>query len=286
MKFWVVAKNGLVGMEMCQCLERRKESFVASSHKEADVLSKEALEAFYQAHRPTHIINCSANVNVDKAENEEKKLAYDVNVTGTLHLAELAKRHKIRLIHISTDYVFDGESDREYLETDPVHPINAYGKTKCEGEMRMLLLYPEAVSVRTASLYGLPKEGLVSGIIHALKTQEIVKHISDQVSSPTNTYDLAEALYDVRNESGIFHFVNKGHTSRLGLVEEIKRILEERGVSLKCRKLVGVTRAESQRPAVRPRRVVLSTKKIEPLLSHPIRSWQEAVGGYIECYLK
>lgn len=286
MKFWVVAKQGLAGIEMCKCLERQKAVFVGSSHHEADVMSREALEAFYQKHRPTHIINCSANVNVDKAENEEKQLAYDINVTGTVHLAELAKRHDVRLIHISTDYVFDGEKESEYSETDPVNPINEYGKSKCMGEMLMVMLYPKAVSVRTASLYGLAKEGLVSGIIKALKTQEEVRHISDQISSPTYTYDLCEALFDIRDQSGIFHFTNKGHTSRVGLVEEIKRILEERGVPLKCRRVVGVTRAESKRPAMRPRRSILSNKKIEPFLTHPIRTWQEALRGYIECYLR
>lgn len=285
MKFWVVAKQGLAGIDMCKCLERNGVVFVGSSHSEADVLQPSALEAFYQKHQPTHIINCSANVNVDKAEKEEKELAYAINVTGVVNLAKLAKQKHTRLVHISTDYVFDGEKEGEYEETDPVNPINEYGRTKCEGEMKLLELYPTAVSVRTASLYGAGKEGLVSGIVKALQTQDEVRHISDQTSSPTNTYDLARALFDIRDQSGIFHFTNKGSVSRVGLVQEIKCLLEEKGVFVKCNRIVGTTRVLSNRPAMRPRRTVLSTKKIEPLLTHPIRTWQEALKGYLAEYV-
>jgi dTDP-4-dehydrorhamnose reductase len=281
MKFWVVASSGLVGMEMCNTLLRKKIDFVGSTHAEADVLNKEALERYFKLHRPTHIVNCSAYVDVDGAEGKGGRLCHDINVQGIVHLAELAGKYLARLIHIGTDYVFDGESNLDYVETDPTNPINVYGKTKLEGETRCLEIYPKAVCVRTASLYGPGKEGLITGMIRSLESNEIAKHISDQTSTPTYTHDLAEALFDIRDQSGIFHFVNKGHASRVELLEEVKRLLVRKGVSMKCQRIVGVLQSDAHRLAIRPKRSVLSTKKIEPYLSRPIRTWQEALADYL-----
>jgi len=280
-KVWIVACQGLVGFDMSKYLEDRKVSYVGSSHKEVDVLNVKDLETFYQMHKPTHIINCSANVNVDKAENEEKVLARKVNVQGVINLAELAKLYDIKLVHIGTDYVFDGEKEGEYTETDCVCPINEYGRTKLEGERKMLEVYPKSVCVRTASLYGGGKFGLIHGIIKALQEKEIVQHISDQISSPTCTEDLAKALFDIRDQSGVFHFVNGSSVSRMGLVKEVKKMLEEKGIPIKCKQVVGVTRLESKRPAMRPKKTVLSTEKIKPFLTFPIRSWQSAVHEFV-----
>jgi len=285
MKAWVVAKNGLVGIDMCRALELKGVDYVASSHNQADVCDLAALEHFYQAHHPDTIFNCSANVNVDDAEGKEKDLAYQVNVRGVANLAHLAKKYDLRLIHVGTDYVFDGEMDRDYAETDPVHPINVYGQTKLEGEQKMLEIYPKAVCVRTSLLYGTGKEGHVTSIIRSLRKNEVMHGIMDQTSTPTYTRDLAEALYDVRDQSGIFHFANGGCATRFEFVLEIKSILESKMVSLKNREITPMTRAEIDRPAKRPGRTVLSTEKIKPFLSKPIRPWQEALRDYIEAVL-
>lgn len=282
MKFWVVASGGLVGLEMCKLLDKKKAPFVGSRRTEVDVRDPKAIEKFFVKHKPTHVFNCSAHVGVDAAEGDEAGLAFEINAQGAKNLSEIAKKHNVRLIHVSTDYVFDGKSEKDYEETDPVAPVNIYGQTKLEGEKEVMKHYPEgSVIVRTASLFGKGKPGLVSQILHNLRTKEVVQNISDQISSPTYTKDLCKALLAVRDENGIFHFVNKGHTSRLGLTEEIKKIAEELGIELKCQKIVGVKRAESGRRAVRPKRTVLSTRKIEVLLDHPIRRWQDAVKEYM-----
>jgi dTDP-4-dehydrorhamnose reductase len=281
-KIWVVAKDGLVGKEMCKFLKEKGVSYFGTGRKEGDICNPTLLEEVYQKEKPTHIINCSANVHVDKAEMEEAGLAYDINVLGVMNLAELAKKHKIHLVHISTDYVFDGEMERDYLENDPVSPINVYGRTKQEGEEKMLKIYPKACSIRTASLYGSAKPGLVFFILKGLQEESKMQHISDQISNPTYVKDLVRAIYDLKEESGIFHFVNKGAVSRVGLVEEIKRQAEKRGMKLKCKEIVGVTRCESKRPAIRPKRSALSTSKVEKHLTFPIRTWQEAVSAYLD----
>lgn len=280
--FWVLAKDGLVGQELVHFLKENKHSFIASSHKNADILDINALESFYQKHKPTHLINCAANVHVDLSETTEKNLAYDINVLGTENIAKISKKYNIRCIHISTDYVFDGEKTTDYSETDPTHPINVYGKTKTEGEKRLLSLYPQAVSVRTASLYGSYKEGLVSGMIKDLQEKTVVSHVYDQISSPTYTKDLVQALVDVKDASGIFHYVNTGFCSRFELLQEVYRLCLENKLPIKCQKLEKVSRKQSNRAAIRPKRSVLSTKKIEPYLSFANRSWQDALQEYMQ----
>ncbi len=282
MKIWVVGSNGLVGKEMCKFLKERKASFFGTGRKEGDICKPGLLEEVYQREKPTHIFNCSANVHVDKAEGEEGGAAFDINVLGVINLAELAKKHKIHLVHISTDYVFDGQMERDYLESDPVSPINVYGRTKQEGEEKMLKIYPKACSIRTASLFGSTKDGLVSFILKGLQEEERVKNISDQTSNPTYVKDLVHAIYDLRDQSGIFHFVNIGSISRVGLVEEIKRQVEARGMRLKCSEIIPITRNESKRAAIRPKRSALSTSKVEKYLTFSIRTWQEALSAYLD----
>lgn len=282
MKFWVVGGEGLVGNEMQKYLTKNGVSFVSSSHVEADVLNPAALEEYCKKHKPTHVVNCSAYVDVDGAEGKGAPLAHAVNVDGVVHLAEVCRKQGVKLIHIGTDYVFDGEKRTDYEESDRTHPINNYGKTKWEGEKRMLEIDPSSICVRTASLYGAGKRGLVHGIIKALQEKEVVEHIIDQVSTPTHTKDLARALFDVRDKSGVFHFVNGGSVSRVGLVEEVKRFLDAKGIAMRCKKIRGILQEESKRPAIRPKRSVLSTKKIAPHLSFKIQSWQDALKSFLE----
>lgn len=279
---WVVASQGLVGIDMIKFLEKKGIKHISSTRHEADVTKPEALAQFFDKHNPTHIINCSANVNVDLAEDQERQLAYDVNVTGTANLAQLAKEKGVKLVHISTDYVFDGEKETDYVETDPVNPINHYGVTKLEGEQKLLEIYPEAVSIRTASVYGSGKQGLVAGIIKMLETKEEAKGITDQTSTPTYSPHLVKALWDLRDQKGIFHFVNKGFASRFDLVKEIKDLADQHGIPIKCQRLLGLESIEFGRAAVRPRRSVLSTAKIEKILSWPIPTWKEALQEYLK----
>ncbi len=279
---WVVGCAGLVGKEMVKFVQEKGISCIGSTSEQVDVTDIESIRSFCKKHRPTHIINCSAHVHVDQAEKEERELAFAVNVTGVENLAEIAKEQGVHLIHIGTDYVFDGEKDSQYSETDEVNPINIYGLTKLQGEQRMLEIYPSAVCVRTASLYGKEKPGLVTYMIKALETQDEVLAIVDQVSTPTYVTCLVRAIWDIRNEKGIFHFVNKGHASRLDLARELMKHAETAGKKIKCTRLIGVKDRDSGRAAKRPHRSVLSTKKIEPYLSQPILSWQAALSQYLK----
>jgi len=277
----VVAKEGLLGQEMCHFFEAKGISFVGSTHQEADILSRDALTSFFDQEEPTHIVNCAAYVNVDEAEGKGKELAYALNGRGAKNLTLLAKEKGARLIHIGTDYVFDGKKEEDYTETDLTNPINVYGKSKLEGEIEVLR-YSKGLSLRTASIYGPWKKGLISGILEGLKTKEEMGHIVDQISAPTYTKDIAEAVFAIRDQAGIFHFANKGYISRYGLLMHLWKLAKELGREVICQKIRPVTQKEANRPAIRPERSVLATHKIEPFLSHPIRTWEEALREYVE----
>lgn len=280
-KVWVVGCEGLVGKEVMKFLEVHAIEHFGTTHVQADVTDIKLLRSVSASIKPTLIINCSAYVNVDLAEGEGREIAYHVNVVGVVNLAHVAKEKKAKLIHIGTDYVFNGANDKDYVEADQACPINRYGMTKLEGEQRMFEVYPQSICVRTASLYGRGKRGLVSTIIEGLETLEEVKAVIDQTSTPTYIPHLVQALWAVRNQSGIFHFVNKGYASRFDLVEEVKNYAEVLGRPMKCQRLIGVRSEELKRAALRPIRSVLSTHKIERYLSEPICCWKGALRQYL-----
>lgn len=280
MKFWVVAKEGLLGQEMYEFLHKKKIPLVGSIQQEVDILNKEALSKFCAAHVPTHIVNCAAYVNVDEAEGIGKESAYAVNVQGVKNLVELAKERGIRLIHISTDYVFDGKKGGDYSESDPTHPINVYGETKLKGEEEVLK-YEKGLILRTASIYGHGKPGIISGILDTLKTKERARHIADQVSTPTYTKDLVEAIFAIREEAGIFHFTNRGDVSRYGLLVHLWHLAQELGIPIKCKEVNPISQKEAKRAAIRPERSVLSIAKIEPFLEKRVRTWECALREYM-----
>jgi dTDP-4-dehydrorhamnose reductase len=281
MKFWIVGKDGLLGKELTHYFDENQIPYVASSHQEADILNKDELSNFFHIHHPTHIINAAAYTNVDDAEDIGRDLNYKINCEGPKNLTELSQNFGIRLIHISTDYVFDGEKEEDYNENDITNPINEYGRAKLLGEIEVLK-YEKSVSIRTASLYGRYKKGIVSSMIDHIKNSEEVSHFVDQISTPTNTKDLCSAIYDLRDESGVFHFVNEGSVSRYGLMLHLYELALEFNLNIKCQKVVAKSQKDAKRKAIRPQRSVLSTNKIKSYLNKPIRTWQEAVREYFK----
>ena len=285
-KVWVVGSQGLVARQICLDLAKKGIAFVASNHTQVDALDIRALENFYDKHLPTYVINGVAHVRVDAAEGEQKELCYALNREVVENLAHLCANKGVKLIHISTDYVFDGTSKSDYEVEDPVNPLNVYGKAKLEGEQMLFKICPGACCVRTASVYGLTKPGLITGMMDALQTKESVEHVVDQISSPTNAKDLSQAIIDVMNAKGIFQFVNAGSCSRFALLQFVYDFCLSHGIKMTCKRLKALEQKQSGRSAKRPRRSVLSNKKIAPLLSFSIRSWQEALRAYLKEHLE
>ncbi len=272
MKVWIVGKEGLLAKALSQACQQRGLDFFATSQKEADVTRIETLKPF--ADEATHVINCSAYTNVDLAE-QEISAAFAVNAEGPANLAKVVRG---KILHVSTDYVFDGAQGRPYAETDACNPLSIYGKSKREGEKRLLDAAPESCIVRTAWLFGDGGKSFISSLIRLMQNQRVVKVAGDQVGSPTFVEDLAEALLDLLTHRGIFHFTNGGAVTRFEIAEEMFAAAKAAGLPLACEELIPGTFSA---PAPRPAYSVLAVEKIEAALGKRCRPWKEAVKEYV-----
>lgn len=262
MRVWIMGRRGLLARAMQRKCKERGIDYVATSKKEVDLTNRQAVEAQFETLHFTHLINCAAYTAVDRAEEEEKE-AHALNAEGVALLALLAHQHSKRLLHFSTDYVFNGKAER-YKEEDPTDPLSIYGKSKAEGEVLLKKYCPEACLIRTSWLFGREGNHFVKKMIALLETQEQMEVVSDQIGRPTYADDLAEAALSLLDRSGTFHFANSGETSWHGFAEAIKRKLEERGRPIRCKRVEPVTSAAFGALAPRPASSILETERFSP----------------------
>ena len=204
------------------------------------------------------LINCAAYTNVDLAEKNKDK-AYQVNAEGAEKLAKICKEFNIKLVHISTDFVFDGSSTRPYKETDLPNPSSVYGASKLQGEKNIMERLSSYFIIRTSWLYSEFGSNFVKTILRLADTQKEIKVVSDQIGSPTNAHDLADFLLEIisinSTNYGTYHFSNTGETSWYGFAKEVFRICN---VSADLRPISSSAYASL---ANRPKYSVLDTKK-------------------------
>jgi len=259
--------------------------------------------------RPKVIINCAAYTNVDGAESDEA-LATRVNGLGSGYLAGAAMAVGAVLVHISTDYVFDGCKSSPYLETDPVGPLSAYGRSKLAGEQAILASGLERYFiVRTSWLYGPGGRNFVETIMRLAREREELRIVADQVGSPTYTGDLAEAIFNllavsanlwvhqqpttsnqqpaaspqspVPSPYGIYHFSNAGQCSWYEFASEIVAQLQGRGEALKVKRVVPIRTEEYPLPAPRPAYSVFSKEKYRLATGAEVPGWQDSLARYL-----
>ncbi len=270
MKLWILGKTGLLGKALAEAC--KEIDFVATTRQEADITNLDSLKKAFHEIQPTHIINCTAFNDVDGAENTPD-LAFGVNSLGVENLGKLGRK----VIHISTDYVFDGTKKVPYVEEDPCNPLNIYGKSKREGEIRLLNVQPDALIIRTSWLFGKGGKNLISSLLHLLTSQKELKIAADQIGSPTYAPDLAHAILSLLNHTGIVHFANVGEASRLEIAQYFLKMAKEKQIPLSCQSLIPI---KMHFPAQRPDYSALRTDKtLAP------RSWQKAVEEYIDAIL-
>jgi dTDP-4-dehydrorhamnose reductase len=226
------------------------------------------------------IVNCAAWTDVDGAESKQQ-LAHAVNVDGAGNLARSASRVGVPLLHLSTDYVFDGVAPlgadgrpRAYVESDPTGPRSVYGSTKLEGERLVLAASPRHAVVRTAWLYGVDGANFVETMLRLAGERDAVQVVVDQVGSPTWSGHLAPALIGLveRGVSGVVHMTGGGHSSWNGFAKEIFRQAE---VDCEVRE---ATSEQMARPAPRPAWSVLESEREDVL---PLPPWQDGLAGYL-----
>lgn len=279
MFFWVLGSNGMLGSEICKELEKRKISYHPTTSKNADITSLSSLNHTHLKYTFTHVINCAAYTEVDQAEVEEEK-AFKVNALGPEMLAEICFKNSLKLIHFSTDYVFSGKKQKPYLESDASDPINVYGKTKREGEIRVLKKNPNALILRVSWLFGIFGESFVSKILKLMQKEKKLFIVSDQIGRPTFCKDIANTLFDLLTFSGIYHWANLGALSWFDFAKSIHEKAVKKNIELKTKEIIPVKSSYYKPQAKRPEYSVLETKKVERALGKKTRSWENALDEY------
>ncbi|MFH1057192.1 MAG: dTDP-4-dehydrorhamnose reductase [Pseudomonadota bacterium] len=240
--------------------------------------SLELLEALLAAGGVGLVVNCAGYTDVDRAE-AEPELAHAANAQGAGAVARLCARFGAHLVHLSTDYVFDGcNGDRPYREDDPARPLSAYGRSKLMGEQMVKEAHPGALVVRSAWLFGPGRDNFVSKVLAVARAGRPLKVVRDQVGCPTFTSDLAPALIALgrRRVRGLMHLVNQGQASRYELARQSLAL-----AGLDPEAVQAIATADLGGAARRPAWSVLATHRAARLLGRPLPGWLDALGRYI-----
>jgi|YNPMSStandDraft_1061717.scaffolds.fasta_scaffold01133_9 dTDP-4-dehydrorhamnose reductase len=275
----VFGANGQLGSEIKKISKEFSNLQITYTDVEdLDITDVSKLKLFFSNKKFSYVINAAAYTAVDKAESEFK-IATKINVEGVTNIARLATNYKLHLIHISTDYVFDGKSNLPYNEDSLPNPLNVYGKTKYKSEIEALR-HPETIVIRTSWLYSTFGNNFVKTILKHAKEKDEIKVVYDQVGSPTYAEDLARAILSIINENinrknffkrGIYHFTNQGLCSWYDFAYEIISYF-----NLPC-KVIPILTEEYPTPAKRPAYSVLDCKKYKETFEQEIPYWRDSL---------
>lgn len=274
-KIMVTGANGQLGREL-QSLAAEYPSFRFSffTRVELNIADKEAVEKAFAFVQPNFCINCAAYTAVDKAETESE-VAFNINSNAVRILAAACRKQSTRFIHISTDYVFDGEKREPYEEEDFTAPLNIYGKSKLEGELACREELPESLILRTSWVYSAYGANFVKTMLRLYKTKEEVKVVDDQWGTPTYAADLAADILQILSGNkwvpGIYHYSNEGAISWYQLAVAIKEY-----TNTTCR-VLPIPAVEYPTPSRRPYYSVMSKEKIKQTYGLSLKPWKESL---------
>ena len=275
----ITGANGQLGSEFQNiCVLYPNFHFISTDVEELDLTDKATVASFINTHTIDYIVNCAAYTAVDKAEDEEE-LCYKINRDAVKNLAEAAAG-KAKIIHVSTDYVFDGRSIRPYRETDLTHPQSVYGKSKLAGEEALLSVCPESIIVRTAWLYSVYGNNFVKTMLRLGKERPELNVVFDQQGTPTYAADLAQAILSIivyaektgDFPAGIYHYSNEGFTNWFDFT---KKILQLAGIT-DCT-VHPITTDRYPVKAARPQYSVLDKTKIRETFGMVVPEWEESL---------
>ena len=257
---------------------------VGFDHAQLDLTDFDSVRAKFSSIAFDILINCGAFTNVDLCEKEIDQ-AFRINADAPKLLAEICRDKEAKLIHFSTDYVFDGEKREPYGEEDPANPISVYGESKREGEKLVLQTQDRYLVVRVSWVFGPDRPSFIDAMIKRARNEEHVDAIADKISTPTYTRDIAQMLpqfFDVDVEGGILHFANAGECSWQEYAQFALDSCHSLGIPLKA-KAVGALKLADMKNwiARRPVYSVLSTEKFFSLTGTTPRNWRDAVADYV-----
>jgi dTDP-4-dehydrorhamnose reductase len=248
--------------------------FIFASSSKADITNKHTLQEFFMIHQPHFCINAAAYTMVDKAENEFEK-AHNINVTGAKNIAEVCNQYNVTLLHISTDFVFDGNKNIPYTEDDMPNPKSVYGKTKLEGENEIRNIADKYFIIRTSWVYSQFGNNFMKTMIRFGKERNSLSVVNDQKGTPTHAIDLAKVLIIIilsRNTNyGIYNYSNEGSCTWYEFAKEIFRI-NKINVALHP-----ITTSAYPTPALRPKYSVLDKDKIKKNFNLKIPLWKDSL---------
>ena len=287
MKILVIGKNGQLGQSINKIVSNTQSNneFVFVGRDQLDLSNENNVASYFESNDFDIIINCAAYTAVDKAESEVE-LANQVNHLGVKQLAQIANKQKAKLIHISTDYVFDGESDEPYLESNITNPINTYGKTKLAGEQAVLVaMQYGAIIIRTSWVYSEYGHNFVDTMLRLGKERDELNVVSDQIGSPTYAGDLAMAILHIiqtevflnsSQETQIYHYSNEGICSWFDFAKEIFAF-----ANIQCT-ISPIITEQYPTPAQRPTNTLMDKDKISQTFGVNIPYWKESLKTCIE----
>ncbi|MDU1906101.1 MAG: dTDP-4-dehydrorhamnose reductase [Dysgonomonas sp.] len=285
----VTGANGQLGSELRRAIVNHEPNlnFIFTDVAELDITNLAAVEQFIQDNEIKYIVNCAAYTAVDKAE-DDVELCYKINRDAARNLGIAASNNKAKVIHVSTDYVFDGTGTRPYVETDPVSPKSVYGKSKQEGEAALLEACPDSAIIRTAWLYSIFGNNFVKTMIKLGQERDALNVVADQTGTPTNAADLAHAIVRILDYSeayefkpGIYHYSNEGVTTWYDFTIQIHK---DAGITT-C-KVSPITTDQYPTRASRPQYSVLNKTKIKETFGIEIPQWEESLKVCVEELMK
>ncbi|MDI9558880.1 MAG: dTDP-4-dehydrorhamnose reductase [Pseudomonadota bacterium] len=275
MKILTTGSHGLLGTNILPVLER---SFTVIPYdiEEWDITDRDAGERTIRDIRPDVILNLAAYTNVDECE-DCLSLADRVNAEAPGIMAKLCSDHNIKFVHISTDYVFDGEKETPYKEDDETNPTSVYGLSKLSGEKKVLANCPDAIIIRTQWLYGHGGINFITKITKIAREQGVAEVVNDQRGCPTYAKDIADPILLLieKNRSGIYHVANAGSCTWFDFAREIFSCLHIDVV------LKPITSEQLNRKANRPRNSVFDCSRLFRDTGHRMRTWQDALHDYL-----
>jgi dTDP-4-dehydrorhamnose reductase len=289
----VTGKDGQLGYELMQWQQKKYASyfnFLFVGRNELDLCNINEINAFIKKHQPQYFVNAAAYTAVDKAEVEQE-LAYEINETAPATIAKACAEINCRLIHISTDYVFDGEKKQPYLHTDMINPLNVYGASKAAGEKCVLQHNPLSIIIRTSWVYSSHGKNFVKTMLHLMSSRDEISVVDDQIGCPTYAADLAETIMEIlyklrlikkihverielkefKTPANIYHYSNTGNISWFQFAQAIREIAHKTCV------VKPIASAAYPTPAKRSMYSVMDTTNIVNDFAIEIKDWKQSL---------
>lgn len=268
MRILVTGASGLLGKSLCPLLDEEKWQYWACNSKIFDITNTKMVNEIMNKISLDFIIHLAGYTNIDQAE-DNPDIAYNVNQIGTRNIANIAKKHDIPILYVSTDNVFDGKADKPYKTTDATNPINVYGKSKLAGEKEIIKATKKHYILRTSWLYG--AGGYVDAMLTFSNFRKEISVVDDQIGCPTSAQDLSKKIIEIIKENkpyGIYHITSSGSA---GWADFTKKIFEikKRDVAV-----TAIDKSDFPRPALRPHYCVLDSNNILP-------NWENSLSDYL-----